>query len=70
MTMADKNDDAEYQEFLAQKRASEAAQAASAPEFYVHLADGNVVKLSQEDSDAAGSHYDGIAVIARYQVGA
>ncbi len=62
--------DADYQEFLAQKRAREAAEAAGAPEFYLWLADGNVVTLSQEDSDAAGSHVDGVAVVARYQVGA
>jgi hypothetical protein len=64
-------DDSEYQEFLAFKNQKAAKAEADKPkEYYVHMADGNVVTLSQEESDATGSHYDGIAVVNRYQVGA
>ena len=66
--MVDANDDKEYQAYLASKRDAEKAE--ETPEFYVHLADGNVVKLSDADLAAAGSHYDGIAVVASYRVGA
>jgi len=68
--MVEAKEDAGYQAYLAQKKADEAAVSAQSPEFYVHLADGSVVKLSSADADEAGSHYDGIAVIARYLVGA
>lgn len=38
-----------------------------AVEYYVHLADGNVVTLP---ADKVDSHVDGVAVIGKYQVGA
>jgi hypothetical protein len=40
----------------------------TALEYYVHLADGNVVTLPA--ADASNSHVDGVAVIGKYQVGA
>lgn len=36
-------------------------------EYYVHLADGNVVKLAESE---ISSHISGVAVIAKYLVGA
>jgi len=42
--------------------------AVKAIEYYVHLADGNVVKLPADQ--AATTHVDGVAVIGKYQVGA
>jgi hypothetical protein len=41
--------------------------AVKAVEYYVHLADGNVVTLPADQID---SHVDGVAVIGKYQVGA
>ena len=66
--MSDPSTDKEYQAYLASKQAAEKAE--ETPEFYVHLADGNVVKLSDDDLAAAGSHYDGIAIVNSYRVGA
>jgi hypothetical protein len=37
-------------------------------EYYVHLADGNIVTLPA--ALASNSHVDGVAVIGKYQVGA
>jgi hypothetical protein len=63
--------DADFAAFQEWKASRDAAEAEVKPrEYYVHLADGNVVTLSEEDSDATGTHYDGIAVIGRYEVGA
>lgn len=62
---------AEFEEFKAWKAAQAAANEPAKPvEYYVHLANGDVVTLDQEAVDQAGSHYDGIEVIAKYQVGA
>jgi len=57
----------EAQAALAEIQAEKDAEANKPPEFYVHLANGNVKVLSAEESEA--SHVDGIQVIARYQVG-
>ena len=65
--------DAEYQEFLAFKAAKEAAakaeEAANQPvQYYTHLADGRVEVL---DAVQAGqSHYEGVRIIDKYEVGA
>lgn len=45
----------------------EVQDAVKAIEYYVHLADGNVVTLPADQ--AAQSHVDGVAVIGKYQVG-
>jgi hypothetical protein len=45
----------------------EVQDAVAAIEDYVHLADGNVVKMAQGE---VGTHVDGVAVIGKYQVGA
>jgi len=54
--------------------AEEAAQAnpvvqamEKAAEFYTHLADGRVVTLPEDQ--AAQSHYEGVRIIDKYQVG-
>ena len=63
--------DPQYEAFLKWQAAQSAEEEAAKPkEYYVHLADGNVVQLSQEDADNAGTHYDGVQVIAKYEVGA
>lgn len=61
--------DPQYQAFLAWQAAQEAAQhAETAPaQFYVHLADGRVEVLGEEEANQ--SHYDGVRVIDKYQVG-
>jgi hypothetical protein len=61
-------DDAEYQKYLADKKAAE--EPAEASRYYVHLADGSVVVLDQDEADETGTHHDGIAVIGKYKVGA
>jgi hypothetical protein len=61
---------AEFEEFKRWKDAQSAAAEADRPrEYYVHLADGNTVVLGQEALDSAGSHYEGIQIIATYTVG-
>jgi len=57
----------EAQAALKEIQAEKDAEANRPPEFYVHLADGQVLTLSAEEAEA--SHVDGIQVIARYQVG-
>jgi hypothetical protein len=46
----------------------EVQDAEKALEYYVHLADGNVITLPA--AEASNSHVDGVAVIGKYQVGA
>jgi hypothetical protein len=58
----------EAQAALKEIAADEHAEANKPAEYYVHLADGNVVTMKDEES--SGSHVDGIQVIARYLVGA
>lgn len=61
--------DPQYQEFLNWKKAQEsAAQADAAPvQYYVHLADGRVEVLGEEE--ASQSHYEGVRIIDKYLVG-
>lgn len=64
--------DADYQAFLAwkaqQAQAAQAEEAANQPaQYYVHLADGRVEVLGEEE--ASQSHYNGVRVIDKYQVG-
>jgi hypothetical protein len=63
---ADPRLDPEYQAFLAAKKAE--ADASQPKEYYVHLANGSVLTLPEDDS--AISHIEGVEVIARYLVGA
>lgn len=41
--------------------------AEKAVEYYIHLADGNVVTLPADQAES--SHVNGVAVIGKYQVG-
>lgn len=61
--------DQEYQDFLNWKAAqAQAAQAENKPvQYYVHLADGRVEVLGEEE--ASQSHYEGVRIIDKYQVG-
>jgi hypothetical protein len=43
------------------------AEAKKPPQFYVHLANGDVVTLEPPESES--SHHNGVQIIARYQVG-
>jgi hypothetical protein len=63
--------DAQYQAFLAWQAAQDAANAPAKPvEYYVWLASGKIVTLSDADLVSAGSHVDGVEIVARYLVGA
>lgn len=63
--------DQDQKDFEAWKAARDAAEQAARPrQYYVHLADGQVVTLGQDELNAAGSHVNGIAVTATYEVGA
>lgn len=69
--MSEPTQDAEYQEFKAWKAAQDAAKQSVQPiEYYVHLADGSTVQMAADALAAAGSHVDGVQIIAQYQVGA
>lgn len=52
---------------LKEIQAEAEAEANKPPEFYVHLANGEVVTLAPPESDQ--SHVNGVQVVARYQVG-
>lgn len=57
----------EAQAALAEIQAEKDAEANKPPEFYVHLANGDVKTLPEQEANA--SHVGGIQVIGRYQVG-
>lgn len=57
----------EAQAALKQIQAEAEAEANKPPEFYVHLANGEVKVMAPPESEA--SHVDGVQVVARYQVG-
>jgi hypothetical protein len=62
--------DVDYEEYKAWKAQQEAnAEAAKPAEYYVHLADGQVVQLDESALAEAGSHVNGVQVIASYRVG-
>ncbi len=62
----------EYEEFLAYRSAKADAEASAPgpPEYWVHLADGQVITAGEDDEGFADSHVGGVQVIGRYQVGA
>lgn len=57
----------EAQAALKELQAEQEAEANKPPQFYVHLANGDVKVLESPESEA--SHVDGVQVIGRYQVG-
>jgi redox-sensitive bicupin YhaK (pirin superfamily) len=62
--------DPQYQAFLDWQASQKAAAEAEQPKetrYYVHLADGRVEVLGEEE--ASQSHYEGVKVIDKYQVG-
>ena len=65
-------DAAEYKEFQAYRKAKADAEASAPgpPEYWVHLADGQVITAGEDDEGFADSHVSGVQVIGRYQVGA
>lgn len=59
--------DADYQAFLEWKKAQVPPAETGPIQYYVHLADGRVEVLGEEE--AGQSHYEGVRVIDKYQVG-